>query len=268
MDTKSEANAAAKAREQARRKDGKFGVQQKAESGLFLTLPTDNRYVPQLSDFTVLPPASEYTDVRDDDGRLIKRKYLVERDGNKAECLEVYYPRTNQLQSCIYRDTEGFLVRDAHIPHEVYYFPNGALDSVSYSPRSEYLEDYLQGGCESFLFSEEYSADGALQDVRHFRSDPNGLTYASKTHLSRNGNVEFVMNYGTHGLYSLHRDIPSFESYYANGQVKRQEWSEAFLFHREGAPAVIEYNPDGSVKEEKYYREGKEVPPPTINNRH
>lgn len=256
-------NAAANARENARRSDGKFGVQQRAESGLSLTLPTDNRCVSQLSDFTVLPPASEYTDVRDDDGRLIKRKYHVERDGNKAECLEVYHPRTNQLQYRIYRDTEGSLVGDARIPHEVNYFPSGALASVTYSPGSGYLEDYLQAGGESFLFSEEYNEDGALQNVRHFRSDPNGLTYASKTHLSRNGNVEFVMNYGTHGFYSLHRYIPSFESYYANGQVKRQEWSEAFLFHREGAPAVIEYNPDGSVKEEKYYREGKEVSPPT-----
>lgn len=256
-------NAAANARENARRSDGKFGVQQRAESGLSLTLPSENRYVSQLSDFTVLPPASEYTDVRDDDGCLIKRKYLVERDSSSAECLEVYYPRTNQLQSRVYRDTEGFLVGDAHIPHELNYFPSGALASVSYSPGSGYLENHLQGGGESFLFSEEYNEDGALREVRHFKSDPNGLTYASKSHLSRNGNVEFIMNYGVHGFYSLHGDIPSFESYYANGQLKRQEWSEAFLFHRDGAPAVIEYNPDGSVREEKYYLEGKEVSPPT-----
>lgn len=255
-------NAAAHARENARRSDGKFGVQQRAESGLELTLPTENRHVSQLSDFTVLPPASEYTDVRDDDGRLIKRKYLVERDDNKAECLEVYYPRTNQLQSRVYRDAEGFLVGDAHIPHEVNYFPSGALASVSYAPRGSYVEHHLRDG-KSLLFSEEYSEDGALQDVRHLKSDPNGLTYASKTHLSRNGNVEFVMNYGVHGFYSLHNDIPSFESYYANGQLKRREWSRAFLFHRESGPAVIEYNPDGSVREEKYYLGGEEVTPPT-----
>lgn len=256
-------NAAAQARENARQKDGKFGVQQKAESGLTLTVPENES---QPADFTPLPPVSEYEDVRDDQGRLMKRKYLVERGDSRAECLEVYYPRTNQLQYRIYRDTEGSLVGDAHVPGEVDYFPSGALASVTYKPGWNYVKDYLQGVNESFLFREEYSEDGVLREVYHQKVAPIGIPYIAKSYLYKNGNVKFVMNFinNNPGRGCLPNDIPDYEEYYEDGQLRKQEWHQDLHIHREGAPAVIEYDPDGNVESEKYYSEGREVSPQAV----
>lgn len=256
-------NSAAKAREQARRKDGKFGVQQKAESGLALTVPENES---QPADFTPLPPVSEYEDVRDDQGRLQKRKYVVERDGNKAECQEIYYPRTNQLHRRFYRDIEGSLVGNASIPSEICYYDHGAVSYVTYKPGWNYVKDYLQGGNESLLICKEYNADGVLREVYHQKVAPVGIPYIARSYLHKNGNVKFVMNSinNNPGRGCLPNDIPDYEEYYEDGQLRKQEWHKDLHIHRKGAPAVIEYDPDGNVESEKYYSEGREVPPQAV----
>lgn len=257
-------NAAAQARENARRSDGKFGVQQRAESGLTLSLQPEDEDILQSLNLMPLSPISTYTELKSGAGRLQFRKYIAGRDGENAECTENYYTDNGQILSRVYSDLDSNLVSSARIFKSVTWHHNGTIRSVSYAPSERYLKDYLRGGNDFFHSSREYGEDGKLEDIASWKIDSNGELYISQSFLDGDGNVESIKNTGSDGYSDPPDDMPSSEYYFPNGKVKKQVWHKDLSLHREGGPAIIVYNPDGSVKAEKYYLEGEEVSPPTI----
>lgn len=258
-------SAAARARENARQKDGKFGVQQKAESGLTLNLPDENdeRFSENL-DLMPLEVPFNYTDKFDDRGRLYFREYIAWRGDEGVQCTEDYYTGNGQIRSRSYSDFDGSLVDNAQVFRSVIWHYNGALREISYQPSRRYIKDYLSSGNDSFQFAREYDECGDLEKIHSYHMSPSGELYVSTSYLDKNGNVERAWNVPIDGHDDLPDDLPTWVDYYPDGGLKELDWYKSRSKHREGGPAIIEYNPDGSVKAEKYYLRGEEVTPPTV----
>lgn len=59
---------------------------------------------------------------------------------------------------------------------------------------------------------------------------------------------------------SWHREeAPAWIEYYENGKVRYEEWYLNDKRHRKNGSAIIEYYEDGKVVYEKYYLYGKEL---------
>jgi len=61
-------------------------------------------------------------------------------------------------------------------------------------------------------------------------------------------------------------DRPTRVTYYEDGKVQREEWIKGndawrsnWILHRVTGPAIIDYNPDGTVQSGRWYVDGKEV---------
>ncbi len=65
---------------------------------------------------------------------------------------------------------------------------------------------------------------------------------------------------GSYGRMHSVDDKPSFEAFYATGELMRQIWHKEGEVHREGnKPASIIYHRDGSIKHEGYFLDDNEV---------
>lgn len=95
------------------------------------------------------------------------------------------------------------------------------------------------------IYSERYFYNNKLHNSDH----PAVIYYYY------NGNIEseYYFNYG-----DVHRENGPAVTYYKNGSVYKQWYCLNSKIHNDNGPAIIDYNEDGSIKEQHYFLNGEE----------